>query len=163
MRSRFIRVAAALLSLGLASSVHTQTSDPLQAIKDTLGSDQGSSILQNVLGKGDGTGKTSDKKLENPDDSTLQKGSNQQMDPVRHIKKEETFDGRVLRQSDEDPELRADDSVLIELTPVELARLPRMRPTTKITRTAAAAITVTLLLTALPWPMECQALTVEPI
>jgi polysaccharide biosynthesis/export protein len=120
MRSRFVRIAATLLSLGLASSVHTQTSDPLQAIKDTLSSDQGGSLLQSVLGKGDGTGKKSDKKLENPDDSTLQR-ANDQMDPVHHVKKEETFDERVLRQSDEDPELRPDDSVLIELTPVDLA------------------------------------------
>src|SRR5450432_1265241 len=120
MRNRFLRVAAALLSLGLASSVHTQNSDPMQAIKDTLGSDQGNSLIQSVLGKGDGTGKRSDKKLDNPDDSTLQKAT-ERMDPVRHVKKEETFDERVLRQSDEDPELRPDDSILIELTPVELA------------------------------------------
>jgi polysaccharide export outer membrane protein len=120
MRSRFVRIAAALLSLALASSVHTQNSDPLQAIKDTLGSDQGSSLIQNVLGKGDGTGKRADKKLENPDDSTLQQATDG-MDPVHHVKKQETFDERVLRQSDEDPELRPDDSILIELTPVELA------------------------------------------
>jgi protein involved in polysaccharide export with SLBB domain len=33
---------------------------------------------------------------------------------------EKTIDGRTLRKSDEDPELRADDTVLIDLTPIEL-------------------------------------------
>src|ERR1700723_1692457 len=120
MGSRFLRVAAALLSLGLASSVQSQNTDPLQAIKDTLSSDQGGSLLQSVLGEGDGTGKKSDKKLENPDDSTMNR-TNEPVNPVHRIRKEETFDGRVLRQTDEDPELRPDDSVLIELTPVDLA------------------------------------------
>jgi polysaccharide biosynthesis/export protein len=120
MGSRFLRIAAALLSLGLASSVHPQTTDPLQAIKDTLSSDQGGSLLQSVLGKGDGTGKKTDKKLDNPDDSTMNK-TNEQVNPVHRIRKEETFDGRVLRQTDEDPELRPDDSLLIELTPVDVA------------------------------------------
>ena len=30
-----------------------------------------------------------------------------------------TRDGRILRQFDEDPELRADDTVMIEMTPVD--------------------------------------------
>jgi polysaccharide export outer membrane protein len=120
MRSRFVRVAVALLSLGLASSAHAQTSSPLQAIKDSLSSDQGGSLLQNVLGKGDGTGKKTDKKLDNPDDSTMNR-NNEQTNPVHRIKREETFDGRVLRQMDEDPELRPDDSLLIELTPIDVA------------------------------------------
>jgi polysaccharide biosynthesis/export protein len=119
MRSRFLRAAALLISIGLASSVHTQTSDTLQALKDSLSPDQQSSIMQNVLGKGDGTGKKTDKKLDTPD--TVMPKTNESMEPIHRIKKVETFDGRILRQMDEDPELRADDTVLIELTPVDLA------------------------------------------
>jgi len=103
------------LSIGLASSAQTQTSDTLQALKDNLSPDQQSSILQGVLGKGDGTGKQSDKKLDNPD--TVMPNAQDSKDPVHRIKKQETFDGRVLRQMYEDPELRADDMVLIELIP----------------------------------------------
>ena len=118
MRSRFLRVFIALLAIGIASSVHTQqtSTDPLQAIKDSLGSDQTSSLMQSVLGKGDGSGKKTDKKLEQ--DSEDMK-SQQSKNPVHKIKRQETFDGRVLRQVDENPELRPDDWVLIELTPVE--------------------------------------------
>src|ERR1700722_10056817 len=114
MRSRFLRVVAALLSLGLASSAHTQSSNPLQAIKDSLSSDQGGSLLQNVLGKGDGTGKKTVKKLENPDDSTMNK-NNEQMNPVHRIKKEETFDGRELRQMGGTSQFPANTHQLIEL------------------------------------------------
>ncbi len=32
---------------------------------------------------------------------------------------EKTRDGRILRQSDEDPELRADDSVMVEMTSLD--------------------------------------------
>lgn len=117
MQIRFLRVAAALLSMGLASSAQTQTSDQLKALKDSLSPDEQSSLMQGVLGKGDGTGKT-DKKLDSPD--TVTPRSDDTRDTHR-IRKQETFDGRVLRQMDEDPELRADDSVLIELTPNELA------------------------------------------
>jgi protein involved in polysaccharide export with SLBB domain len=119
MRSRFFSAAAALLAITVASSVHTQTPDPLQALKDTLSPDQQSSVMQSVLGKGDGTGKLSNKKLDTPE--TVDSKSDQSKNPVHKIKKQETFDGRVLRQMDEDPELRADDMVLIELTPINMA------------------------------------------
>jgi hypothetical protein len=117
MRIRFLRVAAVLLSIGLASSAQTQTADQIKALKDSLSPDEQSSLLQGVLGKGDGTGKT-DKKLDNPD--TVNPKSDDTRD-THSIRKQETYDGRILRQTDEDPELRADDSVLIELTPNELA------------------------------------------
>lgn len=116
MRNRILRTAALLLSFGLASSALTQTPDTLQALKDSLTPDQQSSILQGVLGKGDGTGKTTDKTLDTPE--TVLPKTNEQKDGVHRIKRQETYDERILRQMDEDPELRADDTILIELTPI---------------------------------------------
>jgi polysaccharide export outer membrane protein len=115
VRNRFLRAAAALVLIGLVSSAHTQTPEQLQALKDNLTPEQQNALLQNSLGKGDGTGKTTDKKLSTPD-TTLQ-STRDSMGPEQ-TKKRETFDGRILRQSDENPELRADDMVLIELTPL---------------------------------------------
>jgi len=119
MRNRLLSAAAALLMIGLASSVYAQTSDTLQTLKDSLSPDEQNSILQNVLNKNDGSGKRADKKLETPD--TMLQNTNDAKDGIRRIKKEETYDGRILRQTDEDPELRADDTVLIELTPIDQA------------------------------------------
>src|SRR5258708_30331647 len=119
MRNKFLRAAAVLLSIGLASSVRPQSSDTLQALKDSLSPDQQSSILQSVLGKGsDQSGKKTDQKLENPE--TVMPKPDQSREQVHTFKRQETYDGRVLRQLDEDPELRPDDTVLIELAPVEL-------------------------------------------
>src|SRR5258706_4780964 len=123
MRSKFLGAAALVLSIGLVSTAQTQTQDTLQALKDSLSPDQQSSILQNVLGKADGTGKTTNKKLDMPETispSSMEK-TNEEKQPIHRIKKVETYDGRILRQMDEDPELRADDSVIIDLTPIEQA------------------------------------------
>jgi polysaccharide biosynthesis/export protein len=106
------------LSIGLASSVHTQTTDTLQALKDTLTPEQQSTIMQNVLGKGNGTGKQSDKKLETPE--TVQPKTENATALQGMTLKDKTLDGRILRQQDEDPELRGDDMVLIELTPLDM-------------------------------------------
>jgi len=116
MRSRFLRAAAALLVVGLVSSAHTQTPEQLQALKDNLTPEQQNALLQNSQGKGDGTGKTTDKKLNTPD--TAVPNTRDSTSQSEQIKKRETFDGRILRQYDENPELRADDMVLIELTPL---------------------------------------------
>jgi polysaccharide biosynthesis/export protein len=115
MRSRFLRAAAALVLIGLVSSAHPQTPEQLQALKDNLTPEQQNALLQNSLGKGDGTGKTTDKKLNTPDTAVPNTRDSSQSE---QIKKRETFDGRILRQSDENPELRPDDMVLIELTPL---------------------------------------------
>jgi len=119
MRSKFLSAAAVVLSMGLASSAQPQTQDTLQQLKDSLSPDQQSSIMQNVLGKGDGTGKKTDKKLDTPE--TMMDKTNEEKKPVHRIKKVETYDGRILRQMDEDPELRPDDTVIIDLQPIELA------------------------------------------
>ncbi|HEY2682958.1 MAG TPA: SLBB domain-containing protein [Steroidobacteraceae bacterium] len=113
---------AALLTIGLTTTASPQSSDTLQALKDSISPDQQSSILQNVLGgtKGDTSGKKTDKKLDNPD-TVLPPGMDREMrEGIHRVKKIETFDDRVLRQQDEDPELRADDTVLIDLTPIDM-------------------------------------------
>src|ERR1700677_888529 len=108
MRSRFFWVFAVIFSAALTASAQT-TTDPLQALKDTLGGDQTSSsgggLLQGILGNGNqGTNKT-DKKLENPE--TVRPPPENKDLIERDIK---TRDDRILRQFNEDPELRADDS-----------------------------------------------------
>lgn len=109
MQTRFLGPILLALSIGLAASA--QTPDQLQALKDSVSVDQQNSVLQGVLGKGDGTGKKTDPQLKTPE--TVQGPA----DSSGNTKK--TRDGRILRQPDEDPELRADDSVMIELTPME--------------------------------------------
>jgi polysaccharide export outer membrane protein len=105
------------LTIGLAGSAQSQSSsdDPIQALKDSLSGDQGSSILQSVLGgKGDASKKT-DPKLQTPD--TMKKVDRPDRDTKP--KYQMTPDGRILRQRGEDPELRADDTVLIDLTSID--------------------------------------------
>ena len=103
------------LSLSLTASVHGQTEDPIQALKDSLSQDQQSSILQGIIGKGSGTGtgKKTDQKLSTPE--TVQSKRDQTTDLLDKENKEKTRDERILRQTNEDPELRADDTVLIDV------------------------------------------------
>ncbi|HEX3845746.1 MAG TPA: SLBB domain-containing protein [Steroidobacteraceae bacterium] len=112
MRFRRLGALVIALSLGLAGLSSSQNSDTLQALKSTISGDQsgGNSLLQDVLGKGDMGGKRSDPKLDTPE-TIRRKGQEKLNQPGN----EKTRDGRFLRQADEDPELRASDSVLIEL------------------------------------------------
>src|ERR1700733_8975013 len=80
--------------------------------------DQQQSLLQGMIGKSDGTNKKSDSQLDLPE--TVEKKNDRTGEAERQPKNDKTADGRTLRNSDEDPELRADDYVLIDLTPVEL-------------------------------------------
>ncbi len=101
------------LSIGLAAPTQSQNSDTLQALKNSLSPDQQSSILQDVLGgKSNSTGKKTDQKLDSPETVRRKNGETNLFD---NEKNQKTLDGRTLRQFDEDPELRADDTVLIEL------------------------------------------------
>jgi len=75
--------------------------------------------MQSVLGKGDGTNKKTDSQLNTPE--TVQKKNDRTGELDRETNRDKTIDGRTLRRFDEDPELRAGDSVLIDLTPVEIA------------------------------------------
>jgi polysaccharide biosynthesis/export protein len=105
-----------LLSIGLLSSAQTQTPSQLQALKD-LTPEQQQALLQGVTGKTDSSGKKTDKKLETPE--TVQPSTNEALRLFEKAYKYKTIDGRALRQVDEDPELRAEDWVLIDLTPIE--------------------------------------------
>jgi polysaccharide biosynthesis/export protein len=108
MRTRFLGTLLLALSMGLAASAQTPTADQLQALKD-LSPDQQNAILQGI--KGNGTGKKTDPRLKTPE--TVR----QSTDLSDNAKK--TRDGRILRLSDEDPELRADDTVVIEMTSLD--------------------------------------------
>jgi protein involved in polysaccharide export with SLBB domain len=120
MRIRFPKMpitafgaAFLLLITGLAAA-QVPSQDQLDALKN-LPQDQQSQLLQSVLGKGSSSGNNqkTDKQLSMPE--TVQPTAGQQ-DALRPKK---TADGRTLRQPNEDPELRPDDSVILELTPIE--------------------------------------------
>jgi protein involved in polysaccharide export with SLBB domain len=115
MRNRILGVFAVIFSTALTASAQT-TTDPLQAIKDTLGGgQQPGGVLQDILGGQGQTGdKKTDKKLETP--QTVEPIPDQKDITEKDIK---TRDGRTLRQFNEDPELRPDDSVTIELRSVD--------------------------------------------
>jgi protein involved in polysaccharide export with SLBB domain len=116
MQSRSLAAVAIWLSIVFVSTVEAQSDDPLQALKDSMSQDQQGSLLQGVLGKGDGTGKK-DSKLKTPE--TVKPKIDETTDLYGKANKEKTRDGRILRQFNEDPELRADDTVLIEVTPLD--------------------------------------------
>jgi protein involved in polysaccharide export with SLBB domain len=116
-RAARVVLGASLLIASGALTASAQSDDPLQAIKDSLtggsGQDSGG-LLQGVLGNGNQNGtKKTDKKLDNPE--TVYPPTNQDF-TERNIK---TRDGRILRQFNEDPELRPDDSVMIEIRSID--------------------------------------------
>jgi polysaccharide export outer membrane protein len=117
---KVLGAALAVLLVGLSMSVRSQGTDPLQALKDSMSGGGQGSILQSVLGKGDGTGKKSDKKLESPDTVQQNPQDTTGEDKIEAARRKgETLDGHILRQADEDLELRADDSIVIELIPLD--------------------------------------------
>jgi protein involved in polysaccharide export with SLBB domain len=108
--------------MGVAGSAQSQSQadDPIQSLKDSLSGDQGSSLLQSVLGgKGGDAGKKTDSKLNTPE-TVLPKSERAPSDKNK-AKLQLSADGRILRQRGEDPELRADDTVLIDLTSLDAA------------------------------------------
>ena len=90
MRTRPLCALLAALSIGLAGSTQSQNSDTLQALKDSLSSDQQGSILQQVLGKGGSSGKKSDQKLDTPD--TVRRKNGEQQDLFDREKYQKTLD-----------------------------------------------------------------------
>jgi polysaccharide biosynthesis/export protein len=120
--ARALGVAITLFLIGAMVGAQTPTPTPTQDqlnIFKNLPQDQQDAIMQSVLGgKGDGTNKKSDSQLESPE--TVQKKNDRTGEREQEKNNDKTIDGRSLRKSDEDPELRADDYVLIDLTPVEL-------------------------------------------
>jgi hypothetical protein len=107
MRNRFFWALLLGFSLILSASGQNSPMDQVQALKDSLSGDQQDSILQNVLGKGNTNGKKTDQKLKTPETVYPKSGEEDK------AKKKETFDERILRQSEEDPELRPDDTVML--------------------------------------------------
>jgi polysaccharide export outer membrane protein len=112
-----LRTAIVLLLIGMVAGAQTPTPEQLNVFKN-LPQDQQDALMQSVLGKGDGTNKKSDSQLNAPE--TVEKKNDRTGQSERETNRDKTMDGRTLRRTDEDPELRADDSVLIDLTPVEL-------------------------------------------
>jgi polysaccharide biosynthesis/export protein len=116
-RSLGALIALILIGAVVAAQTPAPTQDQLNIFK-SLSQEQQDALLQSVLGKGDGTNKKSDSQLNTPE--TVDKKNDRTGERERGVNNDKTKDGRTLRKSDEDPELRADDSVLIDLTPVEL-------------------------------------------
>jgi polysaccharide biosynthesis/export protein len=97
----------------------SSTSDPLSLLKN-LSQDQQDALMQSVLGRSDGTSRKTDSQLNTPE--TVQKMNDRTgAAETTGRDRDKTIDGRMLRRLDENPELRAGDTVLIDLTPVELA------------------------------------------
>ena len=113
-----LRTAIVLLLIGVGAGAQTPTPDQLNLLKN-LTPEQQQSLLQGFLGKGDSADKKTDSQLNAPE--TVDKKNDRTGESERGAKNDKTADGHTLRKSDEDPELRADDYVLIDLTPAELA------------------------------------------
>ena len=117
--AKSLSAAIALILVGAVVVAQTPvpTQDQLNIFK-SLPQDQQDALMQSVLGKGDGTNKKSDSQLNSPE--TVQKKNDRTGESEKELNNDKTKDGHTLRKSDEDPELRADDYVLIDLTPIEL-------------------------------------------
>src|ERR1700676_1939662 len=111
MRFRSLTALFAL-SISMVASSQGQNTDTLQALKNSMSPDQQSSILQQVLGGKGGAGKKTDQKLDTPE-TVRRKGD--QSDILDKDKYQKTRDGRTLRQFDKDPELGAEDTLVIEV------------------------------------------------
>jgi protein involved in polysaccharide export with SLBB domain len=129
-------LGAALLSAVLACSAgaQTPTADQLNALKQ-LPPDQQNALLQSLAGRGDSSGKKTDPRLSTPE--TVQPKSD--TESTERYLREKTSDGRRLRLPDEDPELRPDDAVLIELTLIDAGRRDQNASDTGSSKTAAGA------------------------
>jgi polysaccharide export outer membrane protein len=115
---RFKLIGGAFL-VGLVAAIafaQSPTTDQLNALKN-LPQEQQDALMQNVLGGKsitDSSGRKIDPKLSTP--QTVQPRTDTNQEILDRYGK--TRDGRTLRLPDEDPELRADDTVLIDLTPI---------------------------------------------
>jgi polysaccharide export outer membrane protein len=116
--ARSLSAAIFLILIGAFAGAQSPTQDPLSLLKN-LTPEQQDALMQSVLGKGDGTNRKTDSQLNSPE--TVQKRNDRTGGVDRETNPDKTIDGRTLRRFDEDPELRAGDSVLIDLTPIEIA------------------------------------------
>src|ERR1700734_2675810 len=118
MRFDFRRLKAAILCLMLGVAAVAQTPTPEQLkIFQSLPQDQQDALMQSILGggKGDSTSSgTGSNRSDSKDDSRDSSNKdNERGNNATTAKERKTADGRTLRRSDEDPELRPFDYVLI--------------------------------------------------
>jgi protein involved in polysaccharide export with SLBB domain len=119
MRSGFLALTLTLLSLALGASAQTPSTDQLNQLKN-LPQDQQDALAQGMLGKTDSNGRKVDPKLATPQTVQPKNPTDEEgRELYEKYVKDKTRDDRTLRMSDEDPELRADDTVLIDLTPIQ--------------------------------------------
>jgi polysaccharide biosynthesis/export protein len=111
MQYKSIAGLLVLFLIGFAATAQTPTPDQINAYK-SLPKDQQDQLLQGIVGNSDGTDTKTDKKLSDP--QTVQPST----DSTDRYRRDKTSDGRRLRLPNEDPELRADDNLLIELVPI---------------------------------------------
>ncbi len=116
MRSRLLALSLMLLSLGIGASAQTPSADQLNQLKN-LTPEQQDALMQTLSGRSSGAVTKTDQRLSMP--QTVQPKT-EQTDLSGKYPRDKTKDGRTLRLPDEDPELRADDTVLIDLTPIEI-------------------------------------------
>jgi polysaccharide biosynthesis/export protein len=125
MRFDLRRLKAALLcvSLGAAAVAQTPTPTPEQLnMFKSLPQDQQDSLMQSILGSKGDNGSGNGSKSDSTDSTQDLSGrTGERRNESGTARERKTADGRTLRLSDEDPELRPFDYVLIDLTPVELA------------------------------------------
>jgi polysaccharide export outer membrane protein len=123
MRFKFSGFTLLAILVGAVAAAQTPTADQLNALK-SMPKDQQDALIQSVLGKGDTTGTSTstknDTKLTTPE--TVRPKTDQSNELLNKQRKGKTLDDRTLRQRDEDPELRPDDTVLIDLTPIDRYR-----------------------------------------
>ena len=119
-RARFLVVVLALAFVAASSTAQVPTPEQLNALK-SLPQEQQQELIQSVLGaKGDGTNRRTDPRLDMPETVDGQNPSDRSRLQQNGVERDKTTDGRTLRRLQENPELRAFDSVLIDLTPYEL-------------------------------------------
>jgi protein involved in polysaccharide export with SLBB domain len=117
-RSLSAAIALTLIGAVVGAQTPVPTQDQLNIFK-SLPQDQQDALMQSVLGgKGDATNKKSDSQLDSPE--TVKKRNDRTGERQQEENNDKTTDGHTLRKLDEDPELRAGDYVLIDLTPIEL-------------------------------------------
>ena len=108
----------------LAAVAQTPTSDQLSALKG-LPQDQ-QDQLQGALGRSsDGSDRKTDPRLQMPDTIRQKKGETEELDdfdrPPPRVR-DKSSDGRPLRIYDENPEIVPEDTLLIDLRPIERRR-----------------------------------------
>ena len=116
---RRLKTAALCILLGATSFAQTSTQDPLNIFR-SLPQDQQDSLIQSILGGGKGNGSSSGStSSESKDNSSDSSNKDERQSTSTTAKEKKTADGRTLRISDEDPELRPYDYVLLDLTPLD--------------------------------------------